>query len=180
MAVRHYFLGANTGGGFVSVYDEFCPPECGVFLWVLKGGPGCGKSSFMKKIGKAAEDAGLDVEYVLCSADPDSLDGVLIPTWHVGYADGTSPHGLEVALPAASGAYVDLGQFYDVAALRPKREVLADLTEKYRAQYVIAYKALAEAKRLHDELEAVYNPHVDFDGVYALAKEHILRLQTEN
>ena len=31
-----------------------------------------------------------------------------------------------------------------------------------------------------DELEAVYNPHVDFDGVYALAKEHILRLQTEN
>ena len=180
MAVRHYFLGANTGGGFVSVYDEFCPPECGVFLWVLKGGPGCGKSSFMKKIGKAAEDAGLDVEYVLCSADPDSLDGVLIPAWHVGYADGTSPHVLEVALPAASGAYVDLGQFYDVAALRPKREVLADLTEKYRAQYAIAYKALAEAKRLHDELEAVYNPHVNFDGVYALAKEHILRLQTEN
>ena len=57
MAVRHYFLGANTGGGFVSVYDEFCPPECGVFLWVLKGGPGCGKSSFMKAIGRAAEDA---------------------------------------------------------------------------------------------------------------------------
>ena len=82
--------------------------------------------------------------------------------------------------PAASGAYLDLGQYYDVAALRPKREVLADLTAKYRAQYAIAYKALAEAKRLHDDLEAVYNPHVNFDGVYALAKEHILRLQTEN
>ena len=27
MAVRHYFLGANTGGGFVSVYDEFCRRE---------------------------------------------------------------------------------------------------------------------------------------------------------
>ena len=66
------------------------------------------------------------------------------------------------------------------AALRPKREVLADLTAKYRAQYAIAYKALAEAKRLHDDLEAVYNPHVNFDGVYALAKEHILRLQMEN
>ena len=53
MAVRHYFLGANTGGGFVSVYDEFCPPESETFLWVLKGGPGCGKSSFMKAIGRA-------------------------------------------------------------------------------------------------------------------------------
>ena len=164
MAVRRYFLGANTSKGFYSVYEDFCKPDSGNFLYVIKGGPGCGKSSFMKTIGKAAEDAGLDVEYVLCSADPD----------------GTSPHVLEVALPAASGAYVDLGQFYNVAALRPKREALAALTEKYRAQYAIAYKALAEAKRLHDELEAVYNPHVNFDGVYALAKEHILRLQTEN
>jgi hypothetical protein len=163
-----------------SFLEEFCKPESGNFLYVIKGGPGCGKSSFMKTIGQAAEDAGLDVEYVICSGDPDSLDGVLIPAWHVGYADGTSPHILDVALPAASGAYLDLGQFYDVAALRPKREVLADLTAKYRAQYAIAYKALAEAKRLHDDLEAIYNPHVNFDGVYALAKEHILRLQTEN
>ena len=91
MAVRRYFLGANTGKGFVSLYDEFCKPESGNFLYVIKGGPGCGKSSFMKKIGKAAEDAGLDVEYVICSGDPDSLDGVLIPAWHVGYADGTQP-----------------------------------------------------------------------------------------
>ena len=61
MAVRHSFLGANTGEGFFSVYDEFCPPDSGVFLWVIKGGPGCGKSSFMKAVGRAAEDAGLDV-----------------------------------------------------------------------------------------------------------------------
>ena len=180
MAVRRYFLGANTGKGFVSVYADFCRPDSGNFLYVIKGGPGCGKSSFMKIIGKAAEEAGLDVEYVLCSADPDSLDGVLVPAWHTGYVDGTSPHVLDVALPAASGAYLDLGQFYDVSALRPKRETLSGLTEKYRAQYAIAYRALAEAKRLHDELEALYNPHVDFDGVYALAKAHILRLKAEN
>lgn len=89
MAIKHYFLGANGPKGFVSLYREFCSPDSGNFLWVIKGGPGCGKSTFMKKIGKAAEDAGLDVEYVLCSSDPDSLDGVLIPQWHVGYADGT-------------------------------------------------------------------------------------------
>lgn len=179
MAVRRYFLGANTSEGFVSLYKDFCTPESGNFLYVIKGGPGCGKSSFMKRIGKAAEDAGLDVEYVLCSADPESLDGVLVPAWHTGYVDGTSPHGMDVSLPAASGAYLDLGRFYDVKALRPKRELLAGLTEKCRACYARAYEALHEAKRLHDEIEAVYNPHVDFDGVYALAKEHILRLQTE-
>ena len=36
-----------------------------------------------------------------------------------------------------------------------------------------ALSALSEAKQLHDEIEAVYNPHVDFDGVYSLCDLHI-------
>lgn len=99
MAVTRYFLGGNTASGFVSFYGQFCRgPED--FLWVIKGGPGCGKSSFMKTIGKAAENAGLDVEYVLCSGDPDSVDGVYLPALHTGYADGTAPHVLEAVTPA--------------------------------------------------------------------------------
>lgn len=39
---------------------------------------------------------------------------------------------------------------------------------------------LAQAKALHDELEAIYNPHVDFARVYALANSHALRLFKEN
>lgn len=179
MAVRHYFLGANTARGFYSLYHEFCTPESGNFLWVLKGGPGCGKSTFMRAIGAAAEAAGLDVEYALCSADVDSLDGVLIPAWHVGYVDGTAPHVLEVSFPAASGAYLDLGQFYDVAALRPQLAQLQALSAQYRAQYALAYGALREAKALHDELERLYHPHVDFDCVNAMAQAHIKMLKAE-
>lgn len=117
MAVTRYFLGGNTASGFVSFYGQFCRgPED--FLWVIKGGPGCGKSSFMKTIGRAAENAGLDVEYVLCSGDPDSVDGVYLPALHTGYADGTAPHVLEAVTPGAAGLYLDLGQFYDRIALQ--------------------------------------------------------------
>ena len=177
MAVRHYFIGANTGEGFVSCYDEFCPPESGVFLWVIKGGPGCGKSSFMKAIGRAAEQAGLDVDYVLCSGDPASVDGVFVPAWGVGYVDGTAPHVREVPYPAASGAYLDLGQFYRRDELAPKLPALMALSARYRAHYARAYEELQQAKALHDELEAVYNPHVDFDGVYRLAEQHIQKIK---
>lgn len=180
MAIRHYFLGANGPDGFVSLYHEFCTPESGNFLWILKGGPGCGKSTFMKEIGKAAENAGLDVEYVLCSSDPGSLDGVLIPQWHVGYADGTAPHILDVEFPAVAGAYLDLGQFYDIDSLRPALPALRTLRAKHQASYAEAYRALHEAKRVHDEIEALYHPHVDFDGVHALAQAHIQRLKNEN
>lgn len=177
--VRRYFLGGNTAQGFYSLYDGFCAGQED-FLYVIKGGPGCGKSSFMRKIGKAAEDAGLDVEYVICSGDPDSLDGVYIPALHVGYVDGTSPHVVEPTLPAAGGAYVDLGRFYDSEAIKPERDKLKSLTCAYRQAYQDAYADLREAKQLHDELEAIYNPHVDFDGVYKLAQAHIARLDLEN
>ena len=272
MAVTQYFLGGNTALGFVSFYSGFCRgPED--FLWVIKGGPGCGKSSFMKTIGQAAEARGLDVEYVLCSGDPESVDGVYFPALHTGYADGTAPHVLEAVTPGAAGLYLDLGRFYDRLALRAERRTIEQLQRRYQALYREAYaklaalaptdcrlpepgsaqrrflravtcqglfqtappagaaqlvsaqalaaacarpgavccqhplfpdrteavwlpdearylrgpdtplpelsdvfSLLAQAKALHDELEAVYNPHVDFARVYALARAHALQL----
>ena len=178
MKHTHFFLGANSAEGFYGLYEQLLDAKL-YDLIILKGGPGCGKSTFMKKIGKAAEESGLDVEYVLCSSDPDSLDGVLVPQWHVGYADGTAPHVLDVSFPAAAGAYLDLGQFYDIDAIRPELPRLRALTEKNQALYREAYRALREAKAVHDEIEAVYNPHVDFAAVNALAQAHIERLKKQ-
>ena len=38
--------------------------------------------------------------------------------------------------------------------------------------------ALAQAKGMHDRLEAVYNPHVDFERVYQTAGGIIRRLES--
>ncbi len=138
-----FFLGANTPNGFHSLYDGFVHPEDGDFLWVLKGTPGSGKSSFMKHIGATAENAGLDVEYIYCSGDPDSLDGVYIPQKHIAYVDGTSPHVIEPPLPGAGGAYLDLTQYIDHAALSAQRDALAALTRRYKAKYSDAYSLLS-------------------------------------
>ena len=143
--VSRFFLGANSADGFYSLYDDFACAENGDFLWVIKGGPGCGKSSFMKYIGKTAQEAGLDVEYILCSGDPDSLDGVYIPALHTGYADGTAPHVLDPRYPAASGLYLDLGSFYDPAALEPMLPEISALDASYKALYTRAYASLAAA-----------------------------------
>ena len=55
---------------------------------------------------------------------------------------------------------------------------LEPVVEAYRS-LTTARDHLAQAKALHDELEAVYNPHVDFSRVYALANAHALRLFKE-
>lgn len=143
-----YFLGANSRYGFRSLYGGFCPAEEGCFLHVIKGGPGCGKSSFMRRIGTAAEERGLAVEYVLCSGDPDSLDGVFIPALSLGYVDGTAPHVIEAAYPGCAGAYLDLGRFYDATALRPNTNRIMDINRRYKALYSLAYEQIAAGAAL--------------------------------
>ena len=89
-----YFLGANAPTGFYSLYDGLLPPEKARAIYILKGGPGCGKSTLMRKIGAWAEESGLKTEYILCSGDPDSLDAVILPALGVAIVDGTAPQGV--------------------------------------------------------------------------------------
>ena len=51
-----YYLGANSGGGFRSLYRYFAAGP-GDRLHVIKGGPGTGKSSFMRRIGREFSDS---------------------------------------------------------------------------------------------------------------------------
>ena len=142
--ITRWFLGSNSGDGFCSLYDGYCRGE-GDFLRVIKGGPGCGKSSFMRRIGEAAADKGLDVEYIHCSGDPDSLDGVYIPALRLGYADGTSPHIMDPACFGATGDYLNLGAFCDCARSRGAAAQLEGLTAAYKAHYARAYSLLSAA-----------------------------------
>lgn len=86
-----YFLGANSPAGFYSLYDELIDPAEAESIYILKGGPGCGKSTLMHKVAAAAEEKGVAVEYIPCSGDPDSLDAVIFPALKAAIVDGTAP-----------------------------------------------------------------------------------------
>lgn len=135
-----YFLGANSANGFYSLYDSFCSGE-NDFLHLIKGGPGGGKSSFMRRIAIAAEKNGCDVEYIICSGDPYSLDGIYIPELNCGYVDATAPHAIEPRLFAVDSDYVNLGAFCS----QPPAEKISLYNRKYKACYDIAYSLLKSA-----------------------------------
>ena len=90
-----YFLGANSPLGFFSLYDQLVDLETAARGYILKGGPGCGKSTLMRQVAADVEASGKRAEYILCSGDPDSLDGVVFPDLGVAIVDGTAPHGRE-------------------------------------------------------------------------------------
>jgi len=149
-----FFLAANSGQGFYSLYDGF--PGSSAFLHIIKGGPGTGKSGFMKRIRRAAQERGLDTESILCSGDPESLDGLLVPALGQAWVDGTAPHVREPELFGADADYVNLGQFCRLPLEERDRARALALNRDYKALYKSAYEhlaaaaALEKAEELHD------------------------------
>lgn len=160
--VTNFFVGANSGDGFQNLFREMVDLEQTYDFMILKGGPGVGKNTFMREIGRTMEQAGTPVEYLWCSGDPDSLDGIVLPELRCAVADGTSPHVLEPRYPAAVDRYVDLGRFYDLTAAKAAAEEAKAHTHAYQAAYVRAYHSLKAARQV--ELEAVEAVRASFDA----------------
>ncbi|MEG2000874.1 MAG: hypothetical protein RR053_05730, partial [Evtepia sp.] len=140
-----YFLGANSADGFYSLYDALIDEENANAFYILKGGPGCGKSTLMRQVAARMEAEGVAVEYILCSGDPDSLDGILIPEKRVAVVDGTAPHILEPTFPGIVGQYVNMGECYDYAGLKEVRADIIEAQKAYRQSYVRAYQCIRAA-----------------------------------
>ena len=147
-----YFLGANSPQGFYSLYDQLLPPETANAIYILKGGPGCGKSTLMRQVAAQAAQAGETAEYILCSGDPDSLDGVVLPRLKAALVDGTAPHVIEPKYPGVVEQYVNLGVCYDREGLQAVREELQGCMRGYKEHYQRAYRCLGAAAEIREDV----------------------------
>ncbi|MCL2563071.1 MAG: hypothetical protein FWE08_03445 [Oscillospiraceae bacterium] len=162
-----FFLGSNAPTGFYSLYDRLVDPYTDEVLHIIKGGPGCGKSSFLKTVASGLKEAGLTVEQISCSADPDSLDAIYIPALGTAYVDGTAPHVIEPNYMAVLEQYLNLGELYDCDALRPFKSQVMDMTHTYKALYARAYDCIAAAHSVVREISS----HVVDETVIAAVRK---------
>ncbi len=152
------FLAANSANGFVSFFDEIRDFEN---TYIIKGGPGTGKSSFMKKAASAAQAEDMAVEYVFCSSDPNSLDAVCIKDIPIAIADGTAPHTLEPKYPGASGGIIDVGRFWDEEKIKNFSEDVFELTKNVSDEFASAYKWLKAAGAIYEDIEKTSEKGLD-------------------
>lgn len=168
MQAIHYFPGGNTAEGFGSHFEDILPLSARKRMFYLKGGPGVGKSTLMRRVGEAAEKAGLEVEYFHCSSDPDSLDAVCLPQKGAALMDGTAPHIYDPVTPGARDTLVSLGDFLDEAALRPHREDIQRLQTAISGRFRRCYCYLSGAQKV---LEAARPGKEDLHKARKLARE---------
>lgn len=169
--ILNYFAGGNTARGFYSLYDSSLQGLSRLFI--LKGGPGTGKSSLMKKIGNEWREKGYDVQFLHCSSDNKSIDGVLIPELNAGIVDGTAPHVIEPKAPGAVEEYVNLGEAWNSIKLQEHKETILQLSGKISEAFNSAYSLFAEALKIHDEWEKIYIENMDFNKANELTNRLI-------
>ena len=157
------FAAMNTAEGFRGYFREIFGDVAE--LYIIKGGPGTGKSRFMKEIGKLAEQNGRSVEYFLCSSDPTSLDGVIFTDQDgnsVGIIDGTAPHAYEPTLAGVKEHILNFGDFWDPALLIAHKTEIEALAEAKKRLYRSFYSYLSAIRAL-DEITSALS-HLAIDG----------------
>ena len=93
---------------------------------------------------------------------------VLIPELSLAFVSQTPKH----PYPYAVYRHLRLDNMADAEAFKRKRGEIKHYSKLESELIDGACRSLAEAKAVHDELEALYNPHVDFGGVRALAEKY--------
>ncbi len=152
---RLVFPGGNTSLGFYSFSDQIIDHNFNR-LFILKGGPGVGKSTLIKNVGKRLLEKGYDLEYHCCSSDKNSYDGLIVPASKIAIFDGTAPHIMDPKYPGAVDEIVNLGAYWSEKGLVAKKEDIFRLTKETKHLFARAYNYLAQAKLLNDDLESYY------------------------
>lgn len=139
-----FFSGANTRSGFKNLFSDLFDEADLDALYIIKGGPGTGKSTFMKKLALAAKERGAHTCTYFCGSDPDSLDAVTaaLGDKSIAIIDGTSPHAYDARFPGAVSRILDFGTFWDESKLRPDRDKIITLATAKSNCYTRAYRYL--------------------------------------
>ena len=149
-SLYHYFPGGNTPEGFFSYYHEILDKNSTGKLAVIKGGPGTGKSTFLKRLGKQLEEEGESVTYLHCSSDPESLDGIYLSRHNSAVIDGTAPHLTDPRYPGASDTVLN---FCDLIGQIADGETVANESKLAKQSFSEGYCYLKRAKALLNLLQ---------------------------
>ncbi len=167
-AGRHLFFGAATPKGafdFIQRLTASLPRR--IFI---KGRPGSGKSTFLKKLSGEAENRGVDVQIFHCGLDPNSLDMLIFPKLGTAIFDSTSPHEY---FPEREGD--EILDLYALTVAPGTDEAHADALAAIRARYSAAMKEaaayLASAEAIDAQIKSIYTSATDFSVVERLRRQ---------
>lgn len=174
--VRNLYPGGNTPDGFYSYYKYILPQREAEKIFCIKGGPGTGKSTLMKKIGQYFVKKGEDVDFMWCSSDPSSLDGILIRNRHIAVVDGTSPHVVDPKNPGATDEIIDMGEYRDDEMIKSSRDEIVKCSEHISELFRYSYGYLKCAQQQQKFMGDMLDRMIPYDRIREVRNRIRLKL----
>ncbi len=165
---RHIYPGNNTTEGFYSYYNYILGQREANRIICIKGGPGVGKSTFMRKIGETFLEQGEDVDFMHCSSDNNSLDGVVLKNKRIALIDATSPHVVDPINPGAVDQIIHLGDFWDENGIRENKLAVIETNERIKKMFQYSYNYIAAAGKIYDNIAAMYDTAIEKAEIYKI------------
>ncbi len=176
MAVsRHIYPGNNTPLGFYSYYDYILSQEAARKIYCIKGGPGTGKSTFMRKIAEEFSMLEESIDYLHCSSDPDSLDGIILKEHRIALIDATSPHTVDPINPGAVDTIIHLGDYWNEEGIRQNKNAVLAGGRKIHRYFSQCYNYLAAAGCLYKNMAQIYEDAAEKAEIYKMAAHIVNR-----
>ena len=160
-----FFAGASTPCGYKNSLPDLYRPEDGWRVYLIKSGPGTGKSTLMKRVYEELSAGGEEAEVFCCSADPSSLDGVRFPRLRVCLLDATEPHVVEPRYWGVCEQLVPLSVCMNEEALYARRRAYLTVAEENRALHARCRRLLSGAASLLNENARLQRDTIDEEKI---------------
>ena len=176
-----YFAASNSYDGFVSYFDKCFSSDEHDKVFIIKGGPGTGKSSLMKKVAQMGDKENFEVEEIYCSSDINSLDGVIIRNGErsIAVLDGTAPHERDASVPGAVDMIISLYDFFNISGLEDYKNKIRELIKNKNTAYRKAYDQLNISSVFHRKSRAEKLSFFDYERAEEEATLLIRAIYTE-
>ncbi len=154
------FFGAVFFDGNVNFIDEITNDIKKRYF--IKGRPGTGKSTFLKKFAKALTDKGYSVEIYHCGFDSKSLDMVICRELSVCIFDSTAPHEKFPVFETD-----EILDFYFKSGLdgvdESSKEKLEDISFRYNKMMSISKIYFEDIHQIREEFNGKIKQNIDYE-----------------
>ena len=176
--IKKCFFGCNTAYGFHSFFDFFTELD-NTKIFILKGGPGTGKSTFIRSIAEAMIEKGYDVELQFCSLDCNSLDALVVPSIKVAVVAATGHHVLDPKNPGAVDEIIDLGSYWNEDGIRLHASKIISSNKETDRLFRKVYRYLESANLIKNNIEDIYSEVQRFSKLNEITEDITFKILNE-
>ena len=115
------------------------------------------------------------IEYIHCSSDNASLDGILIPELKILIVDGTSPHTIGPVIQEQLMKLL-ISAFLNVQSLNKHKTAIIQTNKAKSNKYLSAYRYLKAAGIIYNEISSIYDLYVDVEKFNEMCEKAITGL----